>query len=100
MSNNIAGLAKGGTDAALCHHEPFLLGARPTAARGFPRGVHWVSEDVLPETWPIRQRPDALLVDDAGQYVRAVEYGGDYPEERLIDLHLGLSSIPLSYEIW
>ena len=69
-------------------------------ARGFPRGVHWVGEDVLPETWPIRQRPDALLVDDAGQYVRAVEYGGDYSEERLIDLHLGLSSIPLTYEIW
>jgi hypothetical protein len=69
-------------------------------ARGFPWGVHWAGEDVLPETWPIRQRPDALLVDDAGQYVRAVEYGGDYSEERLIDLHLGLSSLPLSYEIW
>lgn len=69
-------------------------------ARGFAPGMHWVGEDNLPDTWPIRQRPDALLVDDAGQYVRAVEYGGDYSEERLIDLHRGLSTIPLSYEIW
>lgn len=70
------------------------------ASRGLAPGLHWVSEDALPDTWPIRQRPDALLVDDDAQYVRAVEYGGDYSQERLIELHLGLSSIPLPYEIW
>ncbi len=70
------------------------------ASRGFAPGLHWVSEDVLPDTWPLRQRPDAVLVDDTGQYVRAVEYGGDYSEERLRYLHAGLSSLPLDYEIW
>jgi hypothetical protein len=69
-------------------------------ARGFAPGLQWVGEDELPDTWPIRQRPDALLVDDAGHYIRAVEYGGDYSQERLIDLHTGLSSIPLTYEVW
>lgn len=63
-------------------------------------GVHWVSDDALPATWPVPQRPDALLVDDAGQFVRAIEYGGDYSQERLADLHYGLASIPLPYEIW
>ena len=70
------------------------------ATCGYASGLHWVSEDCLPDTWPVRQRPDALLVDEAGNYVRAVEYGGDYLEDRLIDLHVALSSIPLSYEIW
>lgn len=70
------------------------------AARGFAPGLHWVGDDDLPDIWPLRQRPDALLVDDAGQFVRAVEYGGDYLQQRLTDLHDGLSSIPLSYEIW
>ncbi len=60
----------------------------------------WVSEDRLPMTWPIRQRPDAILVDDAGDVHRALEYGGDYSVERLSALHDGLASIPLPYEIW
>jgi hypothetical protein len=70
------------------------------AAHGLEPGLRWVSEDVLPETWPLRQRPDALLIDDSGQWVRAVEYGGDYPPERLADLHDSLASIPLPYEVW
>jgi hypothetical protein len=70
------------------------------AARGFQSGIRWVSEDCFPETWTLRQRPDALLIDDAGEFVRAVEYGGDYSWERLAELHDGLASIPLPYEIW
>lgn len=62
--------------------------------------VRWVSEDALPETWPLQQRPDALLVDADGQLVRAVEYGGDYSYQRLAELHHALASIPLAYEIW
>lgn len=60
----------------------------------------WVSEDNLPPDWPIRQRPDALLRDAKGVIVHAVEYGGDYPVERLVKLHEGLSRAELSYEIW
>lgn len=61
---------------------------------------HWVSEDRLPRDWPLRERPDATLTDDKGNIRRAIEYGGDYPAERLEELHCGLSSIGLNYEIW
>lgn len=63
-------------------------------------GSRWVSEDALPNTWPIPQRPDALLVDGDDQPVRAVEYGGDYSYQRLYEFHFGLASIPIPYEIW
>ena len=49
---------------------------------------------------PVPQRPDALLMDANGQIVRAIEYGGDYSHLRLAELHYGLASIPLAYEIW
>lgn len=68
--------------------------------QGLPGGTHWVSEDALPLTWPLPQRPDALLVGDDDSYVRALEYGGDYAPERLMELHDGLASMPLAYEIW
>ena len=60
----------------------------------------WISEDRLPHDWPLRERPDALLRNNDGQIVRAVEYGGDYPATRLAELHVGLSSIGIGYEIW
>ena len=43
----------------------------------------WVSEDRLPRDWPLKERPDALLRNEAGDLVRAIEYGGDYPASRL-----------------
>ena len=61
---------------------------------------HWISEDRLPRDWPLRERPDATLTDDDGLIYRAVEYGGDYPPSRLAELHEGLASIELNYEIW
>ncbi len=61
---------------------------------------HWISEDRLPRDWPLRERPDATLADDEGRVYRAVEYGGNYPPNRLAELHEGLSSIELNYEIW
>jgi hypothetical protein len=66
---------------------------------GLPEGC-WVSEDRLPRNWPLRQRPDALLRNEAGDVARAIEYGGDYPPRRLAALHAGLSRIGLGYEIW
>lgn len=60
----------------------------------------WTSEDRLPRDWPLKARPDALLRSENGDVVRATEYGGDYPASRLTELHAGLSSIGLSYEIW
>ena len=61
---------------------------------------HWTSEDRLPRDWPLRERPDATLMDEEGHPYRAVEYGGNYPPTRLAELHEGLSSIELAYEIW
>jgi hypothetical protein len=67
--------------------------------RGLPLN-RWVSEDRLPSDWPIPERPDAVLRDESGQVVRAVEYGGDYPASRLLALHDGLASMELGYELW
>jgi hypothetical protein len=67
--------------------------------RGSP-ARRWISEDRLPPDWPLRERPDAVLADDAGRIRRALEYGGDYPPGRLAELHRAFSSIGLSYEIW
>ena len=66
---------------------------------GLP-GSRWISEDRLPSDWPLKVRPDALVRNETGDVVRAIEYGGDYPASRLAELHCGLSSIPLPYEIW
>ena len=64
------------------------------------RQDEWCSEDQLSAEWPIRERPDAVLVDDAGDIVRALEYGGDYSPHRLAELHSGFSGVGLNYEIW
>lgn len=68
-------------------------------AEGVPN-LHWRSEDRLPAEWPLRQRPDAVLVDDGGVIRRAIEYGGDYAPSRLTELHDVFSSLDLCYEIW
>ncbi len=60
----------------------------------------WVSEDRLPADWPIRERPDAVLKNAAGTIYRAVEYGGDYPVSRLLELHRGISLLGIGYQIW
>lgn len=75
--------------------EIFLHHRRQRAGDG-----QWISEDRLPQTWPLRQRPDALLLDHAGYFLKAVEYGGDYSSERLRALHRALAALPLAYEIW
>ena len=62
----------------------------------------WIGEDNLPFSWPVQQRPDAVLRSVAGSIYRAVEYGGDYSPERLLELHCAFASSPnrLAYEIW
>jgi hypothetical protein len=67
---------------------------------GFDVDRRWVGEDRLSDGWPIRVRPDALLLDEEGQFLRAVEYGGDYSIDRLVRLHNAMARIWLGYEIW
>ena len=69
-------------------------------ANGVDIARQWVGEDRFPKSWPVRSRPDALLRNQDGDVVRAVEYGGGYTAQRLATLHAALESIPLPYEIW
>jgi hypothetical protein len=66
------------------------------------QGQHqfWTGEDQLDSEWPLRIKPDAVLLNEVGAIVRAVEYGGDYPPERLLEIHAGMADIELSYEMW
>ncbi len=69
-------------------------------AWGFGKRQAWVLEDYFPDHWPIRIRPDALLVDQQGRFLRALEYGGDYSVGRLRPFHGALTYLQLAYEIW
>ncbi|MCA9152100.1 MAG: hypothetical protein KDA92_22510, partial [Planctomycetales bacterium] len=60
----------------------------------------WVSEDRLPRDWLVKVRPDAAIRDHEGRIARAVEYGGDYPVSRLIEIHEQLASVGIGYELW
>lgn len=63
-------------------------------------GTRWLSEDRLPSDWPMRERPDAVLVDESGKTLRAIEYGGDYPVSRLQELHTAFANANLGYQLW
>ncbi len=41
-------------------------------------------------------KPDALILDSMGVALRAIEFGGNYPIERLEQIHLAFSSIDLA----
>lgn len=69
-------------------------------ANGFDVRHRWRGEDELPESWPVSVKPDALILDSMGVALRAIEFGGNYPIERLEQIHLAFSSIDLAYEIW
>ena len=60
----------------------------------------WCSEDQLPASWPIRERPDAVLLDDRGEIARAIEYGGDYSSQRLTELHNGFSDDAIGFVVF
>lgn len=68
--------------------------------RGGLEPRRWIGEDEGPAEWSLAARPDALLLDEGGRWLQGVEYGGDYPPERLLRLHAALASIHLAYEVW
>lgn len=59
----------------------------------------WHGEDLL-EPVPHRSQPDALLLDDTGAPVRAIEFGGRYTADRLAKLHKDCALQNLPYEVW
>ena len=63
-------------------------------------GTRWLSEDRLPSDWPMRERPDAVLLDESGKTLGAIEYGGDYPVSRLQELHTAFANANLGYQLW
>jgi len=63
--------------------------------------LRWVGEDHLPQRRPMRQRPDAIVLDTDGRVPpQAIEYGGDYAVERLVALHTAPAGTGMSYETW
>lgn len=62
----------------------------------------WIGEDNFPGSWKSQQRPDGLLRRADGTIYRAIEYGGDYLPQRLMELHQSLANetVRLGYEIW
>lgn len=66
---------------------------------------YWVVEDRLLDFGVALPRrghavPDAMLIDEQSQPIRAIELGGLYSPERLQKLHESFSSRRLSYELW
>lgn len=65
-----------------------------------PHLRNWMGEDRCDHTQPGQKVPDALLIaGDGGQY-RAVEFGGRYSAQRLLDYHAYCEAQNLPYELW
>jgi hypothetical protein len=71
-----------------------LLASCPAAAS------LWQGEDAFASERKHEKRPDALLVGPDGIPLRAIEFGGAYPPERLRDFHDDCVARRLPYEIW
>ena len=67
--------------------------------RGMPFDS-WINEDRLPPDFSTGARPDALLVDSTGSWLRAIEYGGDYSVERLVALRDCAARCNVALELW
>jgi hypothetical protein len=63
-------------------------------------GTAWMGEDVLAPARKHQKLPDAVLCDDAQNPLRAIEFGGAYPPERLAAFHEDCARRKLPYEIW
>ena len=59
----------------------------------------WLHEDFL-DDWPTKERPDAVLINERGQFVRAIEYGGAYSPARLQAMQNAFSRQGIPLEIW
>lgn len=60
----------------------------------------WRGEDDIAGQRRHQVLPDAMLMDDNGEPLCAVEFGGSYTAERLRDFHEDCSKRKLRYEVW
>ncbi len=60
----------------------------------------WRSEDLLAHTRCGEKLPDAFLVNESGDVVCVVEFGGGYDAARVRELHEDCADRGLPYQIW
>jgi hypothetical protein len=65
-----------------------------------PWAEAWRGEDLLADTRRGEKCPDAFIVNDQGQIVCVIEFGGQYNAERICDFHDDCSRRALIYQIW
>lgn len=60
----------------------------------------WRGEDEIAAERKNQVLPDALLVDTAGNPIRAIDFGGSYDARRLKHFHEDCGNRQLPYEVW
>ncbi|MDX1967115.1 MAG: hypothetical protein SFV23_08095 [Planctomycetaceae bacterium] len=60
----------------------------------------WRGEDLFAEARRGEKLPDAFLVDQAGQVVWVIEFGGGYDAERVAAFHADCADRGLPYQLW
>jgi hypothetical protein len=60
----------------------------------------WRGEDLLAHTRRGQKLPDAFLVNDSGDVLWAIEFGGSYDSARVEAFHEDCAYRRLSYQIW
>lgn len=60
----------------------------------------WLGEDEIAPSRRHQVLPDAMLVNQAGQAIRAIEFGGSYSAERIREFHQDCAKRGLPYEVW
>ena len=60
----------------------------------------WRGEDLFSDTRRGEKCPDAMIVNDNGQVVCVIEFGGQYHAERLRAFHEDCAGRGLPYQVW
>jgi hypothetical protein len=60
----------------------------------------WRGEDVLAHTRRGEKLPDAFIVDESGQVIWVIEFGGGYDTERVKAFHQDCVHRALPYQLW
>jgi len=72
----------------------FLDRAAPTWADA------WRGEDVMAATRYRQKLPDGFIVDASGTPICAMEFGGSYDEQRVLEFHQDCVNRDLPYQLW